>query len=711
MGETQIPARRELLGGIKKTAQILVTAQSKVRTAILQMQSVYINDLRPNVQLSRQTLDSLGDLSFRLQNIESLNSVRNSYAKLALSLSTLARFSETFTAEEAEATKKRLDEVSVTIAGMGREIHSSEGRALFTALDTSFNKLVAAFIQMDQSAKTTRDSYAQMVTISHQLTTELDTFSAEVDTQMRDVGERVLGSNTRAQNAMFIFSVAGIIIGTALACFIIIGLMRVLQDLGSFASAIAAGDFNYPVKTREKGEIGKMLQGMKSIPDVLQHLIESSAHLANSVRIGKMRTRLDTGNFSGSYGSLAGSINTIAEAYTEILDAIPTPILACDANRRINFCNKALQSIIGGEHVDTPCQGHFNTSICGTTECFGATCMGEQGPVSGETVANIPAGKMNIAITALPVKNEKGDLAGFVEIITDLTEIRASQATMQEVAYQAADISNRVAAASEELSVQVEQVSRGADIQRERVESTASAMSEMNSTVLDVARNAGSASDQSELTRQKAQNGAELVSQVVGSINQVNTVAMTLQKNMQALGTQAESIGGVMNVISDIADQTNLLALNAAIEAARAGEAGRGFAVVADEVRKLAEKTMDATHEVGSSITAIQDSTRVNIEEMSKAVESVTKATGLANSSGMALQEIVTLASDNSTVVSSIAAAAEEQSATSEEINRAIEEISSIVNTTAEGMVESSVAVQELSRMTQELNIVMARLK
>ena len=180
---------------------------------------------------------------------------------------------------------------------------------------------------------------------------------------------------------------------------------------------------------------------------------------------------------------------------------------------------------------------------------------------------------------------------------------------------------------------------------------------------------------------------------------------------MQELGKQAESIGGVMNVISDIADQTNLLALNAAIEAARAGEAGRGFAVVADEVRKLAEKTMTATQEVGASITAIQHSARANINEVSTAVENITDATSLANSSGEALTEIVNLAAANSAVVASIATAAEEQSATSEEINRAIDEINRIVAETTDGMVQSSSAVQDLSRMAQELRRVMDGLK
>ena len=198
---------------------------------------------------------------------------------------------------------------------------------------------------------------------------------------------------------------------------------------------------------------------------------------------------------------------------------------------------------------------------------------------------------------------------------------------------------------------------------------------------------------------------------MVRSINGVNAVALGLQDNMKELGQQAESIGGVMNVISDIADQTNLLALNAAIEAARAGEAGRGFAVVADEVRKLAEKTMDATKEVGGNIQAIQHSARTNIDEVTNAVQNIGEATELANASGQALREIVELASSNSSVVASIATAAEEQSATSEEINNALGDVTRIVAETADGMVQASSAVQDLAQTAQQLKSVMERLR
>ncbi|MDP2848542.1 MAG: methyl-accepting chemotaxis protein, partial [Humidesulfovibrio sp.] len=260
-----------------------------------------------------------------------------------------------------------------------------------------------------------------------------------------------------------------------------------------------------------------------------------------------------------------------------------------------------------------------------------------------------------------------------------------------------------VSSASEELSAQIEQSRRGADHQSQRVAETATAMEEMNATVLEVAHNASRAAETSENARKNATHGAQIVAQVVAGINEVQRSSEELKTNMAALGRQADGIGTILSVISDIADQTNLLALNAAIEAARAGDAGRGFAVVADEVRKLAEKTMTATKEVGDAIRGIQDGTHKNILGVDRSVEHIQKATTLAQDSGQALQTIVGLVESSSDQVRSIATAAEQQSATSEEINRSVDDISRISNDTANAMSHASTTVVELARQAQTL--------
>jgi methyl-accepting chemotaxis protein len=501
----------------------------------------------------------------------------------------------------------------------------------------------------------------------------------------------------------------GLLVGALLAAFIIFGLVRVLGRVSRFADAIAKGDFQAQVDSRERGEIGHMLTAMRQIPAVLTRLVEQANMLAFDIMTGKLRQRLDTGAFSGSYSELIKAVNTVGDAYTVVIDDMGIPMMCCDKGKQILYLSKAAQQVVGN-CLGKQCAAELRANHC-EKGCFGERAMAQNAPVADETTIRPGNKTIEVNVSACPMHNPKGEVVGFMEVLTDLTQMKTQQATMLRVAQEAGEIANRVAAATEELSAQVEEVSRGAEEQRSRVESTATAMTEMNSNVLEVARNAGRASEQAETTRSKANDGAALVDKVVHSINLVNKVASTLQTNMQELGAQAESIGGVMNVISDIADQTNLLALNAAIEAARAGDAGRGFAVVADEVRKLAEKTMTATQEVGANITAIQNSARTNINEVGAAAKAVTEATELANTSGQALTEIVELASVNSSVVTSIATAAEEQSATSEEINQSIAEISKIVTDTADGMTQASAAVQELSQMAQKLNKVMGELK
>ena len=270
---------------------------------------------------------------------------------------------------------------------------------------------------------------------------------------------------------------------------------------------------------------------------------------------------------------------------------------------------------------------------------------------------------------------------------------------------------NVISSAATELSAQVQLSADGAQQQADRAAETATAMNEMNATVLEVARNAGSAAEVSEDMRHKAEEGARIVSEVVRSIQSLRDMSLTLKEDMSNLGRNAAAITQIMSVISDIADQTNLLALNAAIEAARAGEAGRGFAVVADEVRKLAEKTMTSTSEVGNAISAIQKSTDQSIRQVDISVEGVNAATELAGRSGDALQEIVHLAESAADQVRAIAAASEQQSATSEEINRSIADINQVAGRNAAAMEQAAQAVQAMAEEARKLNALIEKMK
>ncbi|MDR3175655.1 MAG: methyl-accepting chemotaxis protein [Desulfovibrio sp.] len=684
---------------------------AETRDEALGLRKAYNDEARVAYNAMFQSFNELTKIAYDVNNLDIVFQINKLWSEAAPMVTALGRFSVSLDDDEAAAAKKRLDALQDTIQGLGARLTSEQGRQAFARLTDNYKKLSETLARMTSMAGKTDSLVNKVVGLTTDMNTRIEELSARFAKEAQVEAEEVLASNDNAIKTMVVMGVVGLLLGAALALFIVIGIVKVLKELSGFAGAIAVGDFDYQIKTHEKGEIGSMVTAMRQIPEVLKAIVEGYLALEAKIGAGLIDTMGDPNKFSGGFSTLIRGTNSIMGSYLKIIDNIPSPVLMMSKDTKAEYLNNKAREVAGSDYKGKFCKQLFNRDDDGTSVDALRKAIETRLPASGETQAH-PQGKvMDISYTAIPMLDRDGAVSSILQLVTDLTSIKETQRTIQHVANQAATIANRVAAASEELSAQVEEVSRGAEMQRERVESTASAMNEMNSTVLEVARNAGQASEQSENTRHKAEGGAELVNKVVRSINNVNAVATALQENMQELGSKAESIGGVMNVISDIADQTNLLALNAAIEAARAGEAGRGFAVVADEVRKLAEKTMSATQEVGGSITAIQQAARKNIEEVGTAAKSVSEATDLANSSGAALKEIVDLAASNSAVVTSIATAAEEQSATSEEINRAIEEINRVVGDTTQGMVQSSAAVQELSQMAQELRAVMDKLK
>ncbi len=536
-----------------------------------------------------------------------------------------------------------------------------------------------------------------------------DKFSGVTAVVQAEYDDVFAGLAGMRNNAVFI-AVAAIALSSLLIFFILRPVLRGINASMSFAGRIAAGDLSGTLDIRRKDEIGKLAQALRTIPDTLRGIFTEYRQLENSIEGGQLDAAADPGHLPGEFAKLVSGTNAILERFRMVIDKIPAPTVILDASLKVRYMNTVASRLTTTAYKDNTYNELFRPDDAVQSDCALRKAQASGRPGEAETRIH-PNGKdMDISYTSIPVLDAQGKTAFILQLITDLTSIKATQRTIIEVASKSLDIANSVATASEQISAQVAEVSRGTEVQRNRVGTTATAMVQMNSTVLEVARNAAQASEQAESTKVKAAHGAELVGKVVSAVKQVNSVATEMQNSMQELGKQAESINGVMNVISDIADQTNLLALNAAIEAARAGEAGRGFAVVADEVRKLAEKTMGATTEVGTSIRGIQQSTISNIERVNAAGKSVSEATELAGTSGTALSEIVHLATDNASLVASIATAAEEQSATSEEINRAIEDINKIAGETNAGMTNAASAVQDLSRSAQALKALLDKL-
>jgi methyl-accepting chemotaxis protein len=282
---------------------------------------------------------------------------------------------------------------------------------------------------------------------------------------------------------------------------------------------------------------------------------------------------------------------------------------------------------------------------------------------------------------------------------------------LQKMIKKVAHVTDKVASASVELSATAEEISKGTETLTSRASQTAAAVEEMNATVGQVAQNSGKAASLAQDTVKTAKDGGAVVSNTISGMQQLSAAVSNSATIIAELGKSSDQIGEIVRTIEDIADQTNLLALNAAIEAARAGEQGRGFAVVADEVRKLAERTTKATKEIGDMIRQIQQDTRGAVDSMQQGTQKVSAGVELVNKTGEALSQIVQMVSESADMIRQIAVASEEQSVATQQIASDIENVAKVTKDSASGAHESAKASQDLSQLAVELQNIVGEFK
>jgi len=288
---------------------------------------------------------------------------------------------------------------------------------------------------------------------------------------------------------------------------------------------------------------------------------------------------------------------------------------------------------------------------------------------------------------------------------------KTMRANLTTMVRQLDDNATQLVSAATEVASSSEQMSRGSKDQTDQMAQISTAIEEMTATIVESSKNAGEAAQNSSAAADTAGTGGQVVSETIKGMQKIAGVVRESAESIGKLAKSADQIGEIIGVIDDIADQTNLLALNAAIEAARAGEQGRGFAVVADEVRKLAERTGKATGEITGMIKGIQDETTEAVRSMETGIQEVDAGRTLADKAGNSLNEIVTMSQRVQDMIQQIATATEEQSSAAEQISKNVENVTSIARESATGAQQSAAAAEELSRQAEELKKMVARFK
>ncbi len=496
----------------------------------------------------------------------------------------------------------------------------------------------------------------------------------------------------------------------------------------------------------------------KDITNSLKQLIDT----AKEIIAGNFSNRLNLTS-KDEFGTLGKTFNIMMEKIStqvQYLNNVPNSIMVIDKEFNIQFINKAGAEAIGKDQkqlIGQKCYDQFKTEHCQTDKCASYKAMQSGNTNTEETVAHPQGIELPILYTGAAIKDNDSNIIGAMEVIASIKDIKENQnyltrstknllLAMDKFAegdlmvsvvpekqdddigrlfngfnksiVKIKDIINKViqvvkatASATNEISSSTEEMAAGAQEQSQQATEIASAVEQMTQTILETTRNANSAANSAKEAGSIANEGGKVVEETISGMNKIAEVVRKSAKTVKELGKGSDQIGEIVQVIDDIADQTNLLALNAAIEAARAGEQGRGFAVVADEVRKLAERTTKATKEIADMIKKIQKDTGEAVVSMNEGTEEVENGIQLADKAGQSLKDIITGSNKVVDVASQVAAASEEQSSASEQISKNIESIANVTNQSAAGIQQVARASEDLNKLTENLQKLISQFK
>ncbi|MBK7258285.1 MAG: methyl-accepting chemotaxis protein [Ignavibacteriae bacterium] len=497
-----------------------------------------------------------------------------------------------------------------------------------------------------------------------------------------------------------------------------------LNVAAEYVDRISKGDIPAKISDSYNGDFNEIKNNLNQAIDAVTTLVTDAKMLSQAAVEGKLATRAEASKHQGDFRKIVEGVNStldavigplnVAAEYVDRISKGDIPAKISDSyngdfneiknnlNRAIDAVNAlvadarmlaeaAMEGRLKTRADAAKHEGDFRKIVQGVNDTLDAVIKPVQ--EGSSTLAVMATGDLTVRMA--------GDYRGDLQLIKE--SINKVGSSLADALRKVSEAVSATATASTQISSSTEEMAAGAHEQTSQAGEVASAVEEMTKTIMENSKNASVAADTAKQARVSAEQGGQVVGETVDGMRRIAQVVNKSAQTVKELGRSSDQIGEIIGVIDDIADQTNLLALNAAIEAARAGEQGRGFAVVADEVRKLAERTTKATKEIAGMIKKIQSDTTGAVTSMEEGTNEVERGIELADKAGASLKEIVGVSQKVTDMVTQIAAASEEQSSASEEISKNVESISKVTGETAQGTQQIARAAEGLNQLTNTL--------
>lgn len=611
---------------------------------------------------------------------ENLNEFKLEFQNLQTQL---LKFSIPGFEDQFDANFQEIDKSKKRILKIVTQVKDSSLTEIFEEHANSFGSIINEYFGLVVDGTLSAAAMKDYEMASFIATTSGEEIRMKFEKEANEISEHLNSQKTNLEaevgsimSRTIAFIIGGMILGTLvflIAFFRIIPqIIKPVNQFRELLSQYSLGNFQNRIELKSKDEFGQMSLMLGKLRDSQLEKIEAAEKIAK-------------GDLEVKINSLSEN-DILSESFEKMINNLKKLVL------EINFLTTA--SVKGNSNArgnTKQFEGGYKEIVKGMNETLDAVYE----PVNEAITAleKIASGDFTVKI----LKTYSGDHEKIKDSINYVTQSLGK--TLNEVSLAVV----ATASAANQISSSTEEMAAGASEQSTQTTEVAGAIEEMAKTIFETTKNTTRAAEASKNAGKVALEGGKVVDETINGMIRISEVVKQSSETVLALGKSSSEIGEIIQVINDIADQTNLLALNAAIEAARAGEQGRGFAVVADEVRKLAERTSKATQEIALMIKQIQKDTDGAVKSMQLGTDEVDKGKLLAEKAGGSLKEIIAGAENVADIVTQVAVASEEQSRTSEQISQNIELINNVTNQNTIGVKQIAHAAEELNQLTANL--------